>query len=227
MTSLTPRSRARRAWLSDRSRRCGCELISSATPLASAASMTFSMLTGRLAAQQHAAGQVADDVDRRMLDRLDHAAPSSRARPAAARNGPRRRRCRAAARQSSARSIEPSARMSHSMPASTVMPFDAASSSARIRSALRQRARLVEAVGHRQRLRVVGDGDVLEAARLARPRPSSRGSRAVRLGRVHVQVAAQVRRVDQRRQRRARRRRRSRRGSRAARAAIHARPSAS
>ena len=56
---------------------------------------------------------------------------------------------------------------------------------------------LVQAVGHRQRLAVIRDGDVLEAAR-ARGRSHRRDVLlAVGLGRVHVQVAAQVRAVDQ------------------------------
>ena len=101
-----------------------------------------------------------------------------------------------AARQSSARSSVPSARMSHSMPASSRMPSP--SRVERADRARRARARaLVEAVGHRQRLAVVGDRDVLEAGARAPPPPSSRDVvAAVGLGGVHVQVAAQVAALD-------------------------------
>ena len=81
-----------------------------------------------------------------------------------------------AARQSSARSMRAvgagcrtrcrrAARMPSNRP-----------SSARIARRVRERARFVEAVGHRERLAVIGDGDVLEARGRARPRPSSRRS---------------------------------------------------
>ena len=70
-------------------------------------------------------------------------------------------------------------------------PFEAAVQRADARGVL-ERAALVEAVGHRQRLAVVGDRDVLVAEPVG-----GRGHRlerlaAVGLGRVHVQVAAQV-----------------------------------
>ena len=55
-----------------------------------------------------------------------------------------------------------------------------------------QRAGFVEPVGHRQRLAVIGDGDVLESGVARREHHRLEVVLAVRLGRVHVQVAAQV-----------------------------------
>ena len=63
----------------------------------------------------------------------------------------------------------PSARMSHSMPASSVSPR-AGRSTARMRAACASARALVEAVGHRQRLAVIGDRDVVVAARAAAAR---------------------------------------------------------
>ena len=94
----------------------------------------------------------------------------------------------------------PSARMSHSMPASSVKPAKRPFS-ARTRAACAQRARLVEAVGHRQRLAVVGDGDVLEPRAAAAAGHLLERVAAVGLGRVHVQVAAEVAARQQPRQR--------------------------
>ena len=81
-----------------------------------------------------------------------------------------------------------------------------------------ERAPLVEAVGHGQRLAVIGDGDVLVSQPVR-----GRGHRleivlAVGRGRVHVQVAAQIRDGHEPRQRAGDARPRFRRDSRAARA---------
>ena len=81
-----------------------------------------------------------------------------------------------------------------------------------------ERARLVEAVGHRQRLAVIGDRDVLEAEPVRRCGHRLEVVLAVRRGRVHVQVAAQVGQRDERGQRPRAAPPRFRRGSRAARA---------
>ena len=70
------------------------------------------------------------------------------------------------------------------------------------RARMLERAMLVEPVGHRERLAVIGDGDVLQspAARAARAivSTSARPSVAVR---VHVEVAAEIGTLDQPRQR--------------------------
>ena len=105
------------------------------------------------------------------------------------------------ARQSSARSIVPSARMSHSMPASTVMP-SSRSLTARIARACARARAFVEAVGHRQRLAVIGDGDVAVARGARRAGHRLDVGAPVGRGRVHVEIAAQVgSRVTQARQR--------------------------
>ena len=103
------------------------------------------------------------------------------------------------ARQSSARSSDPSARMSHSMPASSVSPSKRPFSVAHAGGVF-ERPPLVEAVGHRQRLRVVGDRDVLVAAPVRLGRHRLQRVAAVGGGGVHVQVAAEVGRRDQLRQ---------------------------
>ena len=64
-----------------------------------------------------------------------------------------------------------------------------------------ERAALVEAVGHRQRLAVVGDGDVLMAEAVRRGGHRLEVVPAVGGGRVHVQVAAQIADGDERGQR--------------------------
>ena len=101
-----------------------------------------------------------------------------------------------AARQSSARSSEPSGLMSHSMPGEQpdAEPFGVHRADA---LGVREGAALVEAVGHRQRLAVIGDRDVLQ------PRVARRGGHRpdvvlpVRLGGVHVEIAAQIGELDQ------------------------------
>ena len=85
----------------------------------------------------------------------------------------------------------PSGRMSHSMPASTVMPSSRAFERAD-RARVLERPRLVEAVGHRERLAVIGDGDVLEPGVARRARHRLGVGAAVGRGRVHVEVAAQI-----------------------------------
>ena len=60
---------------------------------------------------------------------------------------------------------------------------------------------LVEPVGHRERLAVIGDRDVLQARRVRRARHRLDIGAAVGLGGVHVQVAAQIGVLDQARQR--------------------------
>ena len=83
------------------------------------------------------------------------------------------------------------------MPASTVKPGD---EHARTRSACCMRARFVEPVGHRQRLGMVGDGDVLEPTLASRGDHGLQVVAAVRLGRMHVQVATKLSALDQCRQ---------------------------
>ena len=61
-----------------------------------------------------------------------------------------------------------------------------------MRARVRERARLVEAVGHRQRLAVIGDRDVLEPGRPRRQRHRLGVGAAVGRRGVHVQVAAEV-----------------------------------
>ena len=172
----------------------------------------------RLALQQQAAGRVAEDVDPRVLDARAAAGRSSAAGSWLKPEWTEAMTMSSWARQSSARSIVPSARMSHSMPASSVMP-SSRPLSARIARGVRERALLVEAVGHRQRLAVIGDGDVLEARRRCAAAPSSRCRPAV--GRRSCACAGRragrdrsIRRGSAPRSAR----RRSRRGSRAARA---------
>ena len=58
------------------------------------------------------------------------------------------------------------------------------------RAGVRERARFVQAVGHRQRLAVIGDGEVVKARRLRRPGHRLDRVAAVRRGRVAMQVAA-------------------------------------
>ena len=77
------------------------------------------------------------------------------------------------------------------MPASTRMPSMRASS-ARMRAAWASARAFVEPVGHRQRLAVIGDRDVFEAGVARREHHRLEVVLAVGLGRVHVQVAAQV-----------------------------------
>ena len=55
-----------------------------------------------------------------------------------------------------------------------------------------ERAALVEPVGHRERLAVIGDGDVREAGGPGGERHGFGVGAAVGGGRVHVQIAAQV-----------------------------------
>ena len=83
------------------------------------------------------------------------------------------------ARQSSARSIVPSARMSHSMPASSVKPSSRCVDLAD-RARVRERARFVEPVRHRQRLAVIGDRQVVQAGGLCGARHRSRCRRGRR-----------------------------------------------
>ena len=60
-----------------------------------------------------------------------------------------------------------------------------------------QRPSLVEPIGHRQRLAVVGDGDVLEARVACRGRHRAQLVLPVAFGRVRVQVAAQIAPIDE------------------------------
>ena len=79
------------------------------------------------------------------------------------------------------------------MPASTREAVEVvAALSARIAAACCERPRLVEAVGHRERLAVIGDGDVLEPGVPRGPRHGLGVGAAVGGGRVHVQVAAEI-----------------------------------
>ena len=155
----------------------------------------------RLPLQEPAAGRVAEDVDVRVLDRAQQRGRSSAARSWLNAEWTEATTMSSAARQSSARSSEPSGLMSHSMPASSRTPTPSASTRADARG-VRERAALVEAVGHRQRLAVIGDGDVLQPglARRHRHRPRCRPCRRSRW------CACAGRRAD--------RRDRSRRGSR-------------
>ena len=68
-------------------------------------------------------------------------------------------------------------------------------------SGVLERAPLVQAVGHRQRLAVVGDGDVLQAGVPRRRCHRSEIVFAVGLCGVHVQIAAQIRTFDETRKR--------------------------
>ena len=65
--------------------------------------------------------------------------------------------------------------------------------SARIARACSSARGFVEAVRHRERPAVIGDGDVLEPGSPRRERHGLRVGAAVGGGRVHVQIAAQVR----------------------------------
>ena len=85
----------------------------------------------------------------------------------------------------------------------------------------------VEAVGHGERLRMVGDGDVFVARARAASAISSSGGAAVGLGGVHVEIAANVAEFHQFRQAALARRLRSRRSSRAIPAESSGSPSAS
>ena len=60
-----------------------------------------------------------------------------------------------------------------------------------------ERAAFVQAVGHRQRLAVIGDGDVLQAQFPRRFPQRPHVVAPVGFGAVHVQVATQIRAVDQ------------------------------
>ncbi len=65
---------------------------------------------------------------------------------------------------------------------------------------MRQRAPFVEAVGHRERLAVIGDRDVLESGVARGGRHRADVILAVGFRRVHVQIAAQIGALDQARQ---------------------------
>ena len=67
-----------------------------------------------------------------------------------------------------------------------------------------ERPSLVEAVGHRERLAVIGDGDVLAAEAMRGLRHRRQVVAAISLRRVHVQIATQIGQRDQCRQRPAR-----------------------
>ncbi len=67
---------------------------------------------------------------------------------------------------------------------------------------VRERAGLVEPVGHRQRLAVIGNGDVLEPGVARGQDHRLEVVLPVGLGRVHVQVAAQIGGLDERGSRR-------------------------
>ena len=92
----------------------------------------------------------------------------------------------------SARSSEPSARISTSMPARMRMPPFISSVDLADALHVGQRARIVEAVGHGQVLRVVGDRDVAQPARQRRLGHLADGVAAVGGLGVHVQIAANV-----------------------------------
>ena len=101
-----------------------------------------------------------------------------------------------AARQSSARSSEPSGLMSHSMPGQQADAEPSGVERADARG-VRERAALVEAVGHGERLAVIGDRDVFEPRLPRRHRHRPDVVLAVRLGGVHVEVAAEIGALDQ------------------------------
>ena len=95
------------------------------------------------------------------------------------------------------------------MPAQRAFAFDAgqhgkAFQRLRQRAGLRgvvERPRFIQAVGHGQRFRMIGDRDVFEPAFARRTRHGLERLAPVRLGRVHVEIAAQVARLDEGRQR--------------------------
>ena len=77
------------------------------------------------------------------------------------------------------------------MPASSVMPSSRVADLADARR-VRERAVLVEAVGHRQRFAVIGDGEVAEAGVARGDRHRFDVVAAVGLGGMRVEVAADV-----------------------------------
>ena len=200
MTSFTPRSRASRACASLRSSRSTWQLISSATP-ARGRGVDDPRRCRRVAVapQQQAAGRMAEDVHPRALDRAQHALGHLRLVLVERRvdRGDDDVELREAVVGEIERAV---GRMSHSMPASSRMPSSRASS-ARTRARVLERRGFVEAVGHRERLAVVGDREVCEARRPRRARHRLQRRRGRRSRSCAVQVAAQVAALDQARQR--------------------------
>ena len=156
---------------------------------------SFDVHARRIAAQEQPTGEVTDDVHRRMFNRLDH--PSSHLRLVLLHRGMDRGDDDVEGGEAVVREVEGAVRQD--------VAFDTrehreAIERGRIRAnalGRRVRAPFVEAVGHGQRLGVIGDRDVLQTARLCRRDHGLERLPAIRLGGVHVHIALQVRLRDQ------------------------------
>ena len=209
----TPRSRASRACTSLRSSRSAWLLISSATPWRPRRPRSRRCRPDTPALQKQAAGRVADDVDVRVLDRAQEAVGHLLAvlvERRVDRGDDDVERGEAVVGEIQ-RAVRPDVALDAGEQPDAVLAVERADP-----RGVRERARFVEAVGHRERLAVVGDRDVLEpggaCAGLAMSATLSRPSVSV------VCMCRSPRRsppLDQAGQRRAVRRPRSRRGPRA------------
>ena len=171
---VAPRSRARRASASFKSSRSGLAVDLERDACRAAAALTiWSTLTRQRARAGAAAGRSGGPARPPSGSRAPAArGRSSAIRPARSASGPTPPRCRARARQSSARSSRAVGEDVALDAGEQRQPFEAAVQRPHARGVL-ERAPLVEAVGHRQRLAVVGDGDVARSRAGARRRPST------------------------------------------------------